>query len=242
MDTERFFNGVREAVFGGSLKQSQVDGLNLIIAEADRRGIKNEYLSYILATAAHETGYTMEPIREWGKGKGRKYGRPDPKTGQVYYGRGFVQLTWLFNYEKATRKLGVDFVNNPDLVMVPEHAVSILFDGMLEGWFTGKSLSDYLDGVDEDDQEDLREFSNARRIINGTDRQVAIGKLALKFEKALRDSGRPEDGSPVVKSPATPDARPGAPVSDPEGPKQGLLSRILVAIVRAIIDTLRGTK
>lgn len=233
MDTERFFDGVREAVFGGSLKQSQVDGLNLILAEADRRHINNEYLSYILATAAHETGYTMEPIREWGRGKGRKYGRPDPKTGQTYYGRGFVQLTWLFNYEKATRKLGVDFVNHPDRVMIPEYAVKILFDGMLEGWFTGKSIPDYLDGIDEDDKEDLREFSNARRIINGTDRQVAIGKLALKFEKALRESGRPEEGSQVPEVPDAPEALPEAPVTESGGSIFTRILRVLLHILKA---------
>jgi len=35
----------------------------------------------------------MQPIEEYGKGKGMKYGSPDPETGQTYYGRGFVQTT-----------------------------------------------------------------------------------------------------------------------------------------------------
>jgi hypothetical protein len=35
----------------------------------------------------------MQPIEEYGKGRGMPYGKPDPTTGQVYYGRGFVQLT-----------------------------------------------------------------------------------------------------------------------------------------------------
>jgi predicted chitinase len=112
-----------------------------------------------------------------------------------YYGRGYVQLTWDYNYVKATKyfrevlKIDVDFVKNPDLVMVPEYAIIILFVGMKEGWFTGKSLYDYIDDLDEADSEDLREFANARRIINGTDKQVEIGKLGLIFERGLKAAG-----------------------------------------------------
>ncbi len=70
--------------------------------------------------------------------------------------------------------------------MEPRHSVNILFDGMLNGWFTSKALDDYIDGIDENDAEDLREFANARRVVNGTDKQVEIGKLALVFESALK--------------------------------------------------------
>ncbi len=75
----------------------------------------------MLATAYWETAQTMEPIEEYGKGAGRPYGEPDPATEQTYYGRGYVQLTWLPNYEKASKEIydiefdagGVDLVNNP---------------------------------------------------------------------------------------------------------------------------------
>lgn len=236
MDTSSFFDSVRSSVFGGSLKQSQVDGLNLIVAEGDKRGVNNEYLAYILATAAHETAYTMQPIAEYGRGRGRKYGVPDPVTGQTYYGRGYVQLTWKFNYEKASKVLGVDFVRNPDLVMTPRHAVRILFQGMKEGWFTGKSLSDYLDGVDEDYREDLREFSNARRIVNGTDKQVQIGQLAIKFETALRTAQRPETGSDGGKVPETPEPRPEVPARPQEEP------HILIRILRVLLRLIKALK
>ena len=83
-----------------------------------------------------------------------------------------------------------------------KNATAILFDGMEEGWFTGKSLPDYLDGIDEPDSEDLREFSNARRIINGTDKQVMIGQYALAFEAALKTGGY--TGEAVEKSPQEP--------------------------------------
>ena len=46
--------------------------------------------AYMLATAKHETANTFAPIEEYGKGKGLPYGKPDRKTGLVYFGRGYV--------------------------------------------------------------------------------------------------------------------------------------------------------
>ena len=183
-----FFKEIRASVFRGKFSQKQVDGLNVLLDvwERDYSDKPYQWLAAALGTAYHETAHTMQPIREYGKGRGRKYGRPDPKTGKVYYGRGYVQLTWKFNYEKASRELGFDFVNNPDLVMVPEHAARILFQGSNEGWFTGKGWKDYIDDRIEADQEDLREYANSRRVINGTDRQVLIGGYNLAFDRALK--------------------------------------------------------
>lgn len=237
MNKKAFFDLVRQSVFGGSLKTPQVSGLELIIAEADKRGVNNKYLAYMLATTALETGWTIQPIREYGRGKGRKYGKPAGPYGHVYYGRGYVQLTWLFNYENAKKKLGIDFVKNPDLVMEPRYAVLILFDGMLEGWFTGKKLADYINVG----KEDITEFANARRIINGTDKQIKIAKIAMSFLEALRAAGRPEDGVQIVeapKVPEAPEAPPEAPVAEPEAVST---TSPIIRILRIILNILRGS-
>ena len=155
----------------------------LIIKEARKHGLSLHETAYVLATAYHETAHTMKPVREYG---GEKYLRS--KKYYPYVGMGYVQLTWDYNYKKAGQKLGVDFMSNPALLLEPKYAAPILVIGMKEGWFTGKNLKDYVDDLDEDDREDLREFSNARRIINGTDRQVHIGQIALKYEQALKDA------------------------------------------------------
>ena len=39
-----------------------------------------------------------------------------------YWGRGFLQLTWRRNYERASEALGYDYVGNPALVAEPKHA------------------------------------------------------------------------------------------------------------------------
>ena len=66
MDRMFFFDAVREELFKGELTQPQVEGITAILdawkrrfAPADRR-----WLAYILATAYHETAYTMQPVRE----------------------------------------------------------------------------------------------------------------------------------------------------------------------------------
>ena len=97
-----FFDHARLTLFDGSLRQSQVNGMNAILDEWDRAYAKKDdrWLAYMLATTHHETAMTMQPIEEYGKGNGRSYGVPDPQTGKAYYGRGFVQLTWKTNYER----------------------------------------------------------------------------------------------------------------------------------------------
>jgi len=176
-----FFNKVRKSLFNGRLNQDQVDGLNLILDESDRRETNLDFLAYILATAYHETAFTMQPIKERG---GDQYLRS--KKYWPWIGRGFVQLTWKDNYQKAKDKTGYDLIKSPGLAMDPKVAVLILFDGMIEGWFTGKKLRDYIDGIDESDEEDLQEYTSARWIINGKDKRVKIAKEALEFERCLR--------------------------------------------------------
>ncbi len=80
---------------------------------------------YAFATIRPETG-TFAPIDEISKGKGKEYGKPDPETGQIYHGRGFIQLTWRTNYENYGTALGIDLVNHPELANDPTNAARIL--------------------------------------------------------------------------------------------------------------------
>lgn len=180
IDRKKFYDSARESIFHGSLSQNQVFGLDTILKEAEYRNLTDmRQLAYMLATTYHETAHTMEPVAEYGKGKGHKYGEPDPATGQTYYGRGFVQLTWKANYETMSRVTGVDLVNNPDLAMTVPIATKILFYGMLHGSFTGKQLSDYFNDLSTD-------WIKARRIINGLDKAELIAGYAEKFYNALK--------------------------------------------------------
>jgi hypothetical protein len=141
------------------------------------------WAAYMLATVKHECADTWRPVEEYGKGKGRPYGQPDPKTHKTYYGRGYVQLTWKANYEKMGKALGVDLVNHPELALAPATSYRIMSPGMRKGMFTGAKLSDYIGGGRAD-------YRNARRIINGLDRADLIAGYAKKIEKALRAASR----------------------------------------------------
>jgi putative chitinase len=179
IDRFKFYQSVRQSIFGGKLLQKQVDGLNTILAEWEKQGLEDlRWLAYMLATTYHETAATMQPIEEYGKGKGRKYGKPDPETGLVYYGRSYVQLTWKENYATMGNLLNKPLVEAPELALKPDIATAILFKGMINGLFTGKKLADYFSGKKED-------WVNARRIINGTDKAELIAGYGKKFLNAL---------------------------------------------------------
>jgi putative chitinase len=175
-----FFTYVRQHLFGGKLTQKQVNGMNAILTEWEKKHARKDdrWLAYMLATTYHETDKTMQPIEEYGKGRGRKYGKPDPVTGKIYYGRGFVQLTWKYNYERMSKVAKDDLVNKPELALRLDYSTQIMFYGMINGSFTGKKLSNYFSADKED-------WVNARRIINGTDKARLIADQALKFYAAI---------------------------------------------------------
>lgn len=175
---ERLFTEIRNVI--GRMNQSQVDGLNEIFdgVEKDKSWGSIQELAYALATIYHETAHTFKPISEYGKGKGRLYGQPDKQTKQRYYGRGYVQLTWRFNYELFTRLLKIDLLNNPDLAMKPDVAYTIMTIGMHDGLFTGKGFKNYTKNGKLD-------YIQARRIINGMDKARRIAEYAIMFEKVL---------------------------------------------------------
>ncbi len=69
-------------------------------------------------------------------------------------------------------------LNHPDLALNPATAAQILVRGMKEGWFTGRKLSGYFTPT-------LADPTNARRIVNGTDKAALIAGYHAKFLHAL---------------------------------------------------------
>lgn len=187
IDRAIFYNNVRATLFGGDLDQKQVDGMNAILASwEETHDPVLPRLAYVLATAFHEARLPpswrpeMQPVEEYGKGAGLPYGVPDPNTGQTYYGRGLVQLTWKTNYERMGEIVGAALVSHPERALEPELSTRILIEGMVRGAFTGKALKDYFVPGGTSD------YVGARRIINGTDKAQEIADHALKFNAALQ--------------------------------------------------------
>lgn len=207
-----FFDSLRTSGLHKTLSETQVAGYEAIIDYWERVGSSDvrpdgtvtslpiEQLAYVLATAYHETGGRIEPVREglakddagaiaavtklFKSGRiSRNYALPDLRTGKSYYGRGLVQLTFYENYKKAGQQIGRDLVNNPDEMLRLSVSVAVLVEGMKNGLFSGKRLSDYI-------VTNKANYRGARRIINGTDKAEMIAGYAAKFESALRKASQ----------------------------------------------------
>jgi hypothetical protein len=178
-DRRLFYAQVRQAPFGGHLDQGQVNGIEALLSKGLAEDLDLRWVAYVLGTAFHETARTMEPIEEYGRGAGRPYGVPDPRTGKTYFGRGFVQLTWEANYAAMGKLIGADLVDDPALALNLTDATEIIYVGMTDGTFTGGrcKLSDFFDAERSD-------WYNARRIVNGLDQAAAIAGYGLAFYKA----------------------------------------------------------
>jgi predicted chitinase len=183
-----FFNHLRLALFGGRLSQTQVDGINAILASWSTHGAPQDkrQLAYVLATAFHETAGRLQPVREtlaqsddqaiarlenaFQAGRlpqvSTPYWRKDA-DGHSWFGRGFVQLTFKRNYKTMADALGVDLLINPARAMELDVSADILVVGMRDGLFSGRKLSEYFNTSRTD-------WRNARRIVNGLDRADAV--------------------------------------------------------------------
>jgi putative chitinase len=159
-------------------------------------GLSKQHQAYVLATAWHETGRTMQPIVERGGPKyfakyevgtpiGRSLGNTIKGDGLKFIGRGYVQITGRANYAKFSKLLGIDIVAKPDLALAPSTATQIIVTGMTKGLFTGKKMSDYTT------------FRDMRRVVNGMDKADVIAGYAVEFLSMLEAVP-----APIIAAPA----------------------------------------
>lgn len=191
MNKTKFYNTIRGELFSGSISVKQFDGIEAILTAFNANCITDvRWRAYMLATVYHETAKTMQPVEEFGKGKGYDYGKkikmsrkPYTSPNKIYYGRGHVQLTWYENYQGMGRILGLPLLEQPELLLSPAISAKVMIEGMTKGKskfgdFTGKSLEDYFNATKTDPV-------NARRIINGLDKAELIAGYYQKFYNAI---------------------------------------------------------
>ncbi|MCA6592814.1 MAG: peptidoglycan DD-metalloendopeptidase family protein [Pseudanabaena sp. M38BS1SP1A06MG] len=170
----------------GISESGAAQAIPLIIKECSRYGVTDSAkLSYVLASTLHESdGYST--MNEYGK----------PNYDSCGYGRGYIQLTWCSNYQKAADLLGIpDLATNPDLATDPKVAADIACGGMKNGMFTGVGLSDYLPSGSSPD------FTNARKIVNDNDKSSLIADYAKTIQAAIDGVSNAPSNS---QNPATP--------------------------------------
>lgn len=123
----------------------------------------------------------MQPIEEYGKGRSRPYGKRlkmrrkhYTDNNSIFYGSGFVQLTWYEHYEKAEKKIKPGFYSpsRKSDESVERHQDHVF--RYADVCFTGRKLSMNFNAKKE-------HWKNARRIINGLDRADWIADHARKY-------------------------------------------------------------
>ncbi len=190
-----FYDTVRLTLFDGRMRQTQVNGMNVFLDYWENGFASNDdrWLAYMLATAYHEVDKKMQPIKEYGSDAyffrmydiegqrpdvARDLGNAQPGDGVKFHGRGYVQLTGRRNYQDMSNRLGVDLVSNPELALETDIAARIIFEGMIDGSFTGKKLSDYFNPTAEN-------WKQARRIVNRLDKAELIAGYGKLFYRAI---------------------------------------------------------
>lgn len=208
VDRKKFKSNFPEKSLNHSkLTASREEGFNAIFDFWE--GIESfdslEWLAYELATAWHETGGRMQPVREgfattdagayeavtaYCKKKGIDNYARRHKNGNSYYGRGYVQLTHAYNYIEMGEhlNLGDRFYDDPDMVLDPLAGAQILIVGMMDGKFrpSAGTLRDYFNSKEQ-------RWFEARDLINGDKNTKPkwaggkkIGTIVGDYGKAFR--------------------------------------------------------
>ncbi|WP_322884260.1 hypothetical protein U8C35_07840 [Sinorhizobium medicae] len=246
MNRSVFFTALRRrgsGVFGTSLSRQQVQGVEAILDEAERRGTSMFHLSAILAEAYHETGGQMQPVKETVYASSKDRNPPDPvviarlekafKAGNLpwvktpywregWFGRGLIQLTHKANYDKfgVTKETALDL----------KTSVRVMFDGMEKGRFTGRKLADYDYLVVANPPVPGFKYYSSRAIVNGDTPTVGIkiDAYGKAFEAALREAGYAARVPVPAPKPVELD-----PLPEPVSKSRGIAALILAALAAA---------
>lgn len=208
VDRIHFYNNFPSSkLFGKTMNSSRKTGFEAIfdIWDAIPEYDYPEWLAYALATAWHETGARMQPVREgfarsdmeaydavtaYCRREGRSNYAARLGNGKSYYGRGYVQLTHAANYLNLGRRLGFGnaFYDDPDRVLDPATGAKIMLRGMIEGLFRPRygTLIDYFNSREQ-------RWFDARDLINGDKSKTprwangkSTGELIADYGRAFR--------------------------------------------------------
>lgn len=215
MNRKEFYDKVRGSLFNGKLIQPQVMGLERLLDEIEARNVLLNQGAYLLATAYHETGASIEPevenlnysaqgiVDTWRVFKtveeARPYARNPEKLANRIYGvrddlgnRGENSGDgWRYRgrgYVQVTGRynyIRFTSITGVDLINNPEMACNQEIAAKI--LFVG-SLDGLFTGkrLSEYITRDSCDFYHARRVINRLDKAEKIASYAERFSTALK--------------------------------------------------------
>lgn len=200
-----FFDEIRQTVFGGFLEQTQVDGVNACLDHGEGKQLDARWVCYGLATARHETGGKMQPVREnmnytkaatiqktWPSrfpimGDALPFVKnPKALAIKVYGGRlgnapAPSEDGWTYRGDGLPQLTGkanfAKFGVEPGMDLVT--SVEVMFKGMIYGLFTGRKLADYFNASTSN-------AIGARAIINPDKNGALVARYYEAFLAAYR--------------------------------------------------------
>jgi len=208
MNRAEFFDAIRPAM--GPTATATVAGIEALLDAGE--GLSLQHMANVLAQVRRETGGWMAPIKEtvmpvhknknpsdkevirrldvaFAAGKLPWVKAPYWRDGE--FGRGQIQLTHAIN----RAKFGI--TNRDDLLRLDVSA-RVAVEGMRDGKFTGKKLSDYVLPAAINNPPG----TNPRRIVNGRDGSDAeVATSHVMFAAALKTAGWGAVMAPVAAIP-----------------------------------------
>jgi putative chitinase len=113
--------------------------------------------------------YARQPAKIAGKVYNGRLGNTSEEEASRYLGRGLIQLTGKENYDNCGKGIGVDLINQPQLLVEPNYAA------MSAGWFWNKKGLNAL--------ADSGDFETMTKRINGG--LIGLDDRKAKIAKAL---------------------------------------------------------
>ena len=186
------------------------EAIQLLLKQCQSQGMTDlAQIAYLLATTERESRFGVKD-HSWAPGHNQMYeysgltgeaereyfneaysnraglGNQGGNDGFDFRGRGYVQLTGRYLYDRLGDEIGIDndLVNYPDNAAHPSIAAEIAVVGMNEGHFIPANgpISDYVNENMSDAQR-LNGFREARNMVNPNERGAPRESIAQRAER-----------------------------------------------------------
>ena len=177
---------------------SKAESVRLLIKTCFENEVtQHAQIACVLANCQHETLNFLYSEEINGRSQAKLLGY---RGGIEYFGRGYIHLTHIDNYQKADSKLGLGgkLTRNLDYATNPNIAAKTAVIGMRDGWFTGLGLERWLDGDKGWITGDGLSYYYARQIVNGDFKTTNTAEIAKEWSLKIPSVVNDIDGYSVL--------------------------------------------